>query len=147
MPRALRLAGTSVKPEDSSGISGLRGLVGSKNPTKVGAAVTVMRPLGVLSVMGVSVPSGVREQPIGVEETLAGARHRARAVRAGSSECYGMGLEGGVDLLADGTGWLTGIAVIITPDNRELVGYGPRLLLPPGRRGKSPCGRGTGAGD
>ena len=58
----------------------VRVAVGSTNPVKVGAARRVVTRLAaVVEVTGVAVPSGVPDQPWGDEETIRGARTRARA--------------------------------------------------------------------
>lgn len=112
--------------------------VGSTNPTKVGAAETVFARLGVHRVAGLQVSSDVSVQPLGVEETRRGAvmralhaqeLGRARGVM-GTDTAVGVGLEGGVERAPDGSGWLIGVACIVI-DGQVLVGYGPRLLLPP----------------
>jgi inosine/xanthosine triphosphatase len=47
---------------------------------------------------GLAAPSGVREQPMGDDETLRGARQRAAYVRAAAPEAdYWVGIEGGCD--------------------------------------------------
>jgi inosine/xanthosine triphosphatase len=104
--------------------------VGSQNPTKVGAAKTVFDRLGLSDVLALAVPSGVPEQPIGLEETRVGAINRARSARAQTGARYGVGLEGGAELLPDGTAWLIGVAVI-ADETRLLTAVGPRLWLPP----------------
>ena len=105
--------------------------VGSMNPTKVGAAGTVLGRLGCRQVVGVAVPSGVPDQPVGWSETQHRAVNRARAAREALGARFGVGMEGGVLLRRDGTAWLMGVAVILTPEGRVLTGYGPQLLLPP----------------
>jgi inosine/xanthosine triphosphatase len=117
-------AGTQDKPPVGAA-------VGSLNPTKVGAARTVMARLGCDRVEGVAVPSGVPEQPIGWDETRRGAEQRARLAQAGLGARYGIGMEGGVLFTDAGEAWLMGIAVLIGPDGHVHTGYGPRLLLPP----------------
>ena len=71
--------------------------VGSTNPVKVGAVRAVMERLGGAGdVSGVSVPSGVPDQPWGDEQTIRGALARARAAREVSDADLGVGIEGGV---------------------------------------------------
>ncbi|GBF93885.1 hypothetical protein Rsub_06884 [Raphidocelis subcapitata] len=81
-------------------------LVGSSNPVKVGAvraAVTRLFPAlaPTLRVAGVEAPSGVPDQPVGDEETLAGALNRVAALRArgpvpADSPLLFVAVEGGV---------------------------------------------------
>jgi inosine/xanthosine triphosphatase len=106
-------------------------VVGSTNPTKVGAVRTVFGRLGWTRVGGVAVPSGVSPQPLGAEETWEGATTRARNALAAARAAIGVGLEGGVELHRDGSGWLVGAAVILTADGRALGAWGPKLWLPP----------------
>jgi inosine/xanthosine triphosphatase len=73
-------------------------VVGSTNPVKLAAVEAAMRHYYPhCSVVGVTVASGVSEQPIGEEETVRGARSRAEAaLLSDPSADYGVGLEGGV---------------------------------------------------
>ncbi|MEM1089825.1 MAG: inosine/xanthosine triphosphatase [Pseudomonadota bacterium] len=81
----------------------MRVVVASKNPVKVGAARAAFEALfpdAVIEVVGVSVPSGVAEQPIGDEETRGGAAGRAAAARdAHPGADFWVGLEGGIDTI------------------------------------------------
>ena len=73
--------------------------VGSKNPAKLAAVVAAARRFweGRARVVGHDVPSGVRPQPLGHEETWAGALARAKAaLLAEPGATLGLGLEGGV---------------------------------------------------
>ena len=71
--------------------------VGSTNPVKIAAVRTVVtRAFPAAEVIGLSVDSGVSEQPWGDEEARLGARNRARAVLAAAGSDLGVGLEGGV---------------------------------------------------
>src|SRR5688572_31292064 len=72
-------------------------VVGSTNPAKVEAvrrALARLAPGCALEAVGV--PSGVRAQPVGDEETRLGAEARARAALALREADLGFGLEGGV---------------------------------------------------
>ena len=56
--------------------------VGSANPVKLAAARAVLAWAAPgATVESVTVPSGVPDQPFGDEETITGARNRARAAR------------------------------------------------------------------
>lgn len=72
-------------------------MVGSTNPVKIGA---VKDALGKLfphaDYVGVEVGSGVRAQPKSDEETMKGARNRARKVLRVTHADMAIGLEGGV---------------------------------------------------
>lgn len=80
-------------------------MVGSLNPVKIEAArlgFEAIFPNKAWEMRGVSVPSGVSHQPIGDEETLAGAAERARAALNTSPDAeYGIGIEGGCAWLGD----------------------------------------------
>ena len=57
--------------------------VGSLNPVKVSSARLALERAGFdFALQGVEVPSGVAEQPIGLEEIARGARQRALNARA-----------------------------------------------------------------
>lgn len=104
-------------------------VVGSNNPAKVGAAEAVLRrAFPGCRVVSVDVPSQVPEQPLGAEQTAAGARGRARgALAAVAGARMGIGLEGGLD---PATGELINCCCVATPD-REGLAWGVRFPLPP----------------
>lgn len=84
-------------------------LVGSLNPGKVQPVREVFGTLfPALEVSGAAVPSGVRDQPIGVGETRRGAVNRARRAARLPGATWGVGLEGGVRV-ERGRGWLFGV--------------------------------------
>lgn len=78
-------------------------LIASLNPIKIGAvedAFAMLMPQLGSRFEGISVPSGVPEQPISDEETWQGAHNRAQAAAAKHLEAdYCVGLEGGIDTL------------------------------------------------
>ena len=104
--------------------------VGSANPVKLGAvrAVLAWATPGA-SVEPVTVPSGVPDQPFGDDETIRGARNRARAAREAMDADLGVGLEGGV---VDGPGGMRSCAwcVVVHRDGREGVGGSLAMPLP-----------------
>ena len=89
-------------------------IVASNNPVKIRAALggfQRMWPEQTFSVSGVSVPSGVADQPMGDEETLAGAYNRAAGARALRPDArYWVGIEGGC---AEGAGGLETFAWVV----------------------------------
>ncbi len=104
--------------------------VGSLNPVKIEAARTVLlRITPQLTVEGISVSSGVPDQPWGDDETIRGAVARARAARAALDADIGVGIEGGVvedgDLIRTNA-W----AAVVTRDGREGVGGSLSMQLP-----------------
>lgn len=74
-------------------------VVASTNPVKVEAArrgFAAVFPQHTLDAQGISVPSGVADQPMSDAETLRGAHNRATAARAQRPEAdYWIGIEGG----------------------------------------------------
>jgi inosine/xanthosine triphosphatase len=106
--------------------------VGSLNPVKIGATRdTLARVAPHLRVEGISVPSGVPDQPWGDEETIAGALARARAARLGLDADLGVGIEGGVIAMGDGGVRTCAWAAIVARDGREGVGGSLSMPLPP----------------
>lgn len=97
----------------------MRIVVASTNPVKIEAArrgFAQMFPDASLDVEGVSVPSGVSDQPMSDAETLQGARNRADHARSARPEAdYWVGIEGGIE---DRDGTLTAFAwmVILSPE-------------------------------
>ena len=76
-------------------------VVASTNPVKVGAVEGAFRrmvPGGEAEVAGVSVESGVSDQPLSDLETMRGAEARAKAAEAVRPEAdYWVGIEGGIE--------------------------------------------------
>jgi inosine/xanthosine triphosphatase len=76
-------------------------VVASTNPVKIGAALEGFRrmfPAETFTAQGVSVPSGVSDQPISDAETLRGALNRLRnAHEAAPDADYWVGIEGGIE--------------------------------------------------
>jgi inosine/xanthosine triphosphatase len=107
-------------------------VVGSTNPVKIAAVRAVLSRAGCgASVDGLSVASGVRDQPFGDEETIRGATQRARAALVSANADLAVGLEGGV--VDDGAVMMTcAWAVVVGRDGR--TGVGGSLAMPlPGR--------------
>lgn len=109
-------------------------LVGSTNPVKRAA---VREAFGNffddLQVKGLSVSSGVSDQPVG-EETFTGARNRALELRrmdrdSGAQATYYVGIEGGIMRLQER--WLAlGCMCILDRSGREALGTSPQFELP-----------------
>lgn len=106
--------------------------VGSGNPVKLAAAAAVVAAYfpGVRVAPQV-VASGVPDQPFGDDETIAGARERARRAREAADADLGVGLEGGV---VDGPDGMRTCAwcVVVHRDGREGVGGSLAMPLPDG---------------
>ena len=105
--------------------------VGSTNPVKVGAARAVVERLAPHAhVDGVAVESGVSDQPWGDDETIRGALARAHAARSALDADWGVGIEGGVIAIADGSVRTCAWAAIVARDGRHGVGGSLSLELP-----------------
>jgi inosine/xanthosine triphosphatase len=106
--------------------------VGSRNPAKLNAVRDGAVPmLGDIHVIGVEVESGVRAQPFGDVEMIAGATQRARAALAVVPDArFGVGLEGGCTELQEG---LFASAWCVVIDRAGQVGWAStgHFQLPP----------------
>ena len=78
-------------------------VIASQNPVKIEAARSgfeTMFPGETFKVRSVSVLSGVGKQPMSSQETLQGARNRARNARRALPQAdYWVGIEGGIELI------------------------------------------------
>ena len=104
--------------------------VGSGNPVKLAAVMEVLEGVWPgARVEARPVPSGVADQPFGDDETIAGARERARAARLALDADVGIGLEGGV---VDSPSGMRTCAwcVIVHRDGREGIGGSLAMPLP-----------------
>lgn len=94
-------------------------VVASDNPVKIQAALNgfqQMFPQQVFTASGLTVPSGVSDQPLTSAETLQGALGRANAVREKLPDAdYWVGIEGGVEE-ANGEMEVFAWVVILSPD-------------------------------
>ena len=107
-----------------------RAAVGSRNPAKLEAVHRALARLAPgCTVEGVDVPSGVRAQPFGDEETRQGARTRAQAALAKSGADLGFGLEGGVIFESD-VPWLVSWVAVVDQGGRSGEASGLRMPLP-----------------
>lgn len=105
--------------------------VGSTNPTKIDPVRSVFsRHFPDVQVTGVSVTSGVADQPMDEDAMYRGAVTRARAaLRAVPDADYGVGIEGG--LRRTGFGWYESSLVAITNRAGKIgVGSSGGLILP-----------------
>lgn len=108
-------------------------LVASTNPVKIKATqqgFSKMFPDIAFTFEGLSVPSGVSDQPMSSEETLTGARNRAHNLHVAHPEAeYCVGLEGG--LMTDGND-LVALAwmVIVNKLGRESKSSTATFVLP-----------------
>ena len=108
-------------------------IVASKNPVKLQAVMMGFEQIFTdeeFSVQGMSVPSGVDDQPFTQEETLQGAINRvAQAQQEADKVDYWVGIEGGVE---DVNGELHAFAwVIIRSASMQGKGCTGTFVLPP----------------
>mmetsp|Transcript_8609 Transcript_8609/g.12679 ORF Transcript_8609/g.12679 Transcript_8609/m.12679 type:complete len:268 (+) Transcript_8609:44-847(+) len=125
--------------------------VGSTNPSKLAACKKSFESYSVATAefQSVSIPSGVRDQPIGLEETLLGAENRAKGAllhattaspssSSSSAPCMGVGLESGIIILNNGMHLDVCICVIVGQQKQQqqqqqqrCVGMSSGWILPP----------------
>lgn len=105
--------------------------VGSLNPVKIAAvkeAFEKLFPDEKWVVKGVSVNSGVSDQPMSDKESIKGARIRAKKAINMINADYGVGLEGGLQKI--GKYWFDcGWAVVVNKSGEEEIGSSPRILM------------------
>lgn len=95
--------------------------VGSRNPTKVAAVRAVLAAtFPAAGVVALDVASGVRTQPLSLEETRRGALRRAEAALQHRGADWGIGMEGGVDFDPAGRCWLCGAVTAAVRAGAEL---------------------------
>ena len=106
-----------------------RVIVGSKNPVKIECvrqAFTAVWPDEEWVVEGIEVDSGVSDQPMTVEESITGARNRAKQSIKFENADFGVGLEGGLEEYK-GKWYDTGWIVVINNDGQEGIGSTVRM--------------------
>lgn len=107
--------------------------VGSENPSKIYAVTLAWKtlwPEQPVTITGVTVASGVSEQPRSNTESIQGARNRAAAAQAKLKTDFGVGLEGGIQKIGDhyfSSGW----AVIRDAKGNEGIGSSLLMMVPP----------------
>ncbi len=108
-------------------------VIGTVNPAKVGAAKTVLADYSFLEPLELearSVPSGVPEQPLGLEQIRTGALNRAKAAFAAEAPCdLAIGIESGILWLEEEA---IDIALCVIYDGQRLnFGTTPGFVVPP----------------
>ncbi|WP_102798228.1 inosine/xanthosine triphosphatase [Bowmanella denitrificans] len=107
-------------------------LVGSTNPVKINAvegAFSALFPQTLIQCQGLSVPSGVPDQPMNEADTRQGAVNRVIACQRQAEADYYVAAEGGVDEFIDGPA--TFAYVVIADKHKQSVGRSANLPLPP----------------
>ena len=110
---------------------GINVTIGSLNPVKIAAAVTVLqRVYGPdVTVRAVAVTSNVPAQPWGDEETRRGALNRARAAQQQTNADWGVGFEGGL-LEVAGEIYTSAWCAVVRRDGIIGLAGGENMLLP-----------------
>lgn len=104
--------------------------VGSENPLKLQSVRAVLRRIYPEAEFApVKVNSGVSHNPLSNEETIAGARRRAKESLRISQADWGIGLEGGIVLISER--WFTCVWCVIWDGEEETLGGGVHFELPP----------------
>lgn len=112
----------------------MRIIVASKNPAKLDAvrqAFATVMPGRALHIEGLTVDSGVKEQPDSDEETRQGSINRAIAARSAVPQGnFWVGLEGGLERISDQ--WLASAWMAVLDEQGRLgMARTPTLPLPP----------------
>lgn len=105
--------------------------VGSTNPTKISPVELVFKThFPKVVIKGVSVLSGVSEQPMSIDEMYLGALNRAQnALKNVKNAEYGVGIEGGLHKHI--FGWFEhSIVVIVNREHEVGIGASGGLVLP-----------------
>lgn len=108
-------------------------VIASTNPVKINAAIGGFKkvfPSEEFSGRGVSISSGVSDQPMSEDETLQGAMNRARGAKAAEPTAdYWVGLEGGVEEV--GNEMRSVVWVVILSVNQQGKAKAGSFVLPP----------------
>ena len=107
--------------------------VGSGNPAKIESArlaFAALWPQESWDVRGYPVESGVPAQPMTDAETIRGAQLRAARALEASSADFGVGHEGGLELI-EGRWFSCGWAAVADSSGAEGVGSSIRMQVPP----------------
>ena len=105
--------------------------VGSTNPTKLKPVRFVFKKhFKSVKVIGVSVPSGIREQPMSDDEMYRGALARAKgALQRTKNADFGVGIEGGIHKYS--YGWFERSLIVIVNRKGDIgIGASGGLALP-----------------
>lgn len=105
-------------------------VIGSMNQAKVKAArAIILEHFSSSEIFTADVPSNVRNQPIGDEETRRGAVNRAKNAANTERGAIGIGLEGGVRLLEDKL-YLCNWGALVLPLGQTFTAGGAQIPLP-----------------
>ncbi len=101
-------------------------LVGSKNPTKINAVFLAFEKVFKVpvDVVGISVSSGVSDQPMSCAETKNGAKNRVKQLKENNADFY-VGIEGGCSY--EGKNLFAFAWVVVVSEKK--TGYGKTSLF------------------
>ena len=109
--------------------------VGTTNPGKISAVKRAQQAYPLwenATIQGYKVPSGVSEQPQGLEETIRGARQRAEGAYKAGNANYGVGLESGIfPVPYTKSGYMDTTACVIFDGQNYHVGLSHCFEYPP----------------
>lgn len=98
--------------------------VGSKNPVKIEA---VQECFPDFEVIAVTAGSGIKEQPLSLEETIEGSRNRAQSYLDG----WGIGIESGIMAVKHASSrWINAIACSIWNGEKFSLGLAGGFVVP-----------------
>ena len=104
--------------------------VGSANPAKVRSVESVVGTLFPgAEVAGVTTDSGVSEEPMSRDEMIEGAINRAKRSREALDADYGVGMEGGHEIVS-GRQFVCGFIAVVDREGKIGVGSSSRMELP-----------------
>ena len=108
------------------GFNKLTVLVGSKNPTKTNAVFSAFKEVFKvpIEVVGLSVSSGVPDQPMSCAETKKGAKNRVKQLKENNADFY-VGIEGGCSYVGKN---LFAFAWVVVMSEKK-TGYGKTSLF------------------
>lgn len=104
--------------------------VGTQNPVKVEAVRKAFtKAFGECEIVSIQVSSGVSDMPMSVDESIKGAKNRAKQAIEKSAADFGVGLEGGFEKTKHGT-FLCGFVAVIDKDGCCGIGGSAGILMP-----------------
>jgi inosine/xanthosine triphosphatase len=104
--------------------------VGSANPAKIRSVQSVTDTLFPGSVIqGVKTESGVSEEPMSAEEMIEGAINRAKRSRDLLDADYGIGMEGGHEIIGERQ-FVCGFIAVVDRSGKIGIGASSRMELP-----------------
>jgi len=112
---------------------GMTVAVGSRNPVKVSSvekAFNTVWPNENWIVEGTDVSSGVSDQPMSDEESIKGARSRAKQALEKTGADYGVGQEGGIQKIGNDC-FVNGWMIVIDKNGNEGIGSTIKMIVPP----------------